>query len=278
MPPPSKRVSRFHAGLFSYRTICSSNVHKEGLQEPLDIGGSVMKLSAPIFHLKRQAKQLSRAQKIPLNKALDQIAHLEGFSCWSLLSAQVTLERPSSELFAKLNPGDLVLLGARPGHGKTIMGLELIAESLKADRSGVFFTLEFNGKEALERFEAISRNVKTRDRSVQIDTSESISADYVIARLATASRGTIAVIDYLQIMDQDRTKPALSKQVSALKAFATEIGIIIVFISQIDRAYELSAKPLPELDDVRLPNPLDLNLFDKSCFLNNGKTRIDILN
>lgn len=278
MPPPSKRVSRSHAGLLFYRTICSSNVHKEGLQEPLDIGGSVMKLSAPIFHLKRQAKQLSRTQKIPLNKALDYIANQEGFSSWSLLSAQATLERPSSELFAKLNPGDLVLLGARPGHGKTIMGLELIAESLKADRAGIFFTLEYNGKEALERFEAASEHIKIRDRSIQIDTSDSISSDYVMSRLATSSHGTIAIIDYLQIMDQDRTKPALSKQISTLKAFAIQTGIIIVFISQIDRAYELSAKPLPELEDVRLPNPLNLSLFDKSCFLHNGKARINTMN
>ncbi len=32
-----------------------------------------------------------------------------------------------------------------------------------------------------------------------------------------------------------------------------------------------SLKPCPDLGDVRLPNPLDLKLFDKSCFLNNGQ-------
>ena len=29
-------------------------------------------------------------------------------------------------------------------------------------------------------------------------------------------------------------------------------------------------KPCPGLGDVRLPNPLDLTLFNKACFLNNG--------
>lgn len=278
MPPPSKRVSRSHAGLLFYRTICSSIMHKEGLQEPLDIGGSLMKLSAPVFHLKRQAKQLSRGQQIPLNKALDRIAHQEGFSSWSLMIAQASIGRPSAELFSILNPGDLVVLAARPGHGKTMLGLELIAEALKADQSGIFFTLEFNGKEALERFKVVSGNIKTRGRSIQIDTSESISANYLMSRLATAPSSTISVIDYLQIMDQDRTKPALSTQISALKAFAIQTGVIIVFISQVDRAYELSDKPLPELEDIRLPNPMDLDLFDKSCFLHNGKARIDTLN
>ena len=35
-----------------------------------------MKLSAPLYHLKRKAKLLSRAENIPLNEALDRIARL----------------------------------------------------------------------------------------------------------------------------------------------------------------------------------------------------------
>ncbi len=32
-------------------------------------------------------------------------------------------------------------------------------------------------------------------------------------------------------------------------------------------------KALPELKDVRLPNPIDLTLFTKACFLNDGEVR-----
>src|SRR5579862_7868029 len=38
-----------------------------------------MKLSAPIYHLKRKARLLSREKKIPLHEALDRIAIEEGF-------------------------------------------------------------------------------------------------------------------------------------------------------------------------------------------------------
>ena len=62
-------------------------------------------------------------------------------------------------------------------------------------------------------------------------------------------------------------------QVRRLKAFARGRGLILVFISQIDRSYDPAQKPCPDLDDVRLPNPLDLSLFDKACFLNNGEVR-----
>lgn len=237
-----------------------------------------MRLSAPIFHLKRLAKRRSRDRGIPLNKALDHIAGQEGYASWSLLAARLSADRPSSELLARLSPGDLVLLGARPGHGKTMVALELIAEAAGAGRAGVFLTFEYNEEEALERFRSVGGNPGTLNENFQIDASDAISADHIVDRLKSASRGTIAVIDYLQLLDQDREKPEISKQVSSLKNFAAKSGVIIVFLSQIDRSFELTSKPLPELADVRLPNPLDLTLFDKACFLSGGKARIDMLN
>jgi hypothetical protein len=56
-----------------------------------------------------------------------------------------------------------------------------------------------------------------------------------------------------QDADQKRSNPDLAVQVGALQAFARERGLIIVFISQIDRRYDPSAKPYPDLNDVRLP-------------------------
>jgi hypothetical protein len=65
----------------------------------------------------------------------------------------------------------------------------------------------------------------------------------------------------------------LAAQIRALKSFARDRGLIMVFISQIDRSYDPSKKSCPDIGDVRLPNPLDLELFDKTCFLNNGEVR-----
>jgi replicative DNA helicase len=86
-------------------------------------------------------------------------------------------------------------------------------------------------------------------------------------------RGTVVVVDYLQLLDQKRDSPELMEQVRALRALARDKGLIVVMISQIDRSYDPSAKAVPDLDDVRLPNPLDLKLFDKACFLNQGEVR-----
>ena len=234
-----------------------------------------MRLSAPIYRLKRQAKALARQKKIPLNEALNSVARDKGFSSWSLLAAQASSTAPSRALYARLSPGDLVILGARPGHGKTVLGLELIVEAIKSGGRGVFFTLEYSAKDVLNRLRDIGGDsLLFRDR-FEFDSTDDIRADYIIDRLASAPRGTVVVIDYLQLLDQKRENPGLAVQVGALKAFADQLGLIIVFLSQIHRSYDASAKRCPDLGDVRLPNPLDLTLFDKTCFLNNGEMRID---
>jgi replicative DNA helicase len=237
-----------------------------------------MQLSAPIYQLKRKAKLLSREKNIPLHEALDRIAGEQGFGGWSLLAAKASAIAPAGKLFARLAPGDLVLVGARPGHGKTLMSLELAIEAMKSGGRGVFFTLEYTAKDVLDRFRALGVEPARFDGLFEFDDSDFINADYIMKSLASAPRGTLAVIDYLQLLDQRRENPELIVQVRALQSFARERGLTVVFISQIDRSYDPSMKPCPDIEDVRLSNPLDLTLFNKTCFLNNGEVRFQSAN
>ncbi|WFU76341.1 MULTISPECIES: DNA helicase [unclassified Bradyrhizobium] len=232
-----------------------------------------MKLSTPIYHLKRKAKRLSREQGVPLHDALDRIAATEGFSAWSMLAAKAAAMTPANKLFPQFQPGDLVLVGARPGQGKTLMSLELAVEAMKSGHRAAFFSLEYTEKDVLDRLRAIGVGPTQFADMLEVDCSDVISADYVVKQMATAPRGTIVVIDYLQLLDQRRENPDLAVQVRALKSFARDKGLIVVFISQIDRSYDPSIKPCPDLSDVRLPNPLDLTLFDKTCFINNAEVQ-----
>ncbi|MBN9363966.1 MULTISPECIES: DNA helicase [unclassified Devosia] len=230
-----------------------------------------MKLSVPIYQLKREAKRLAREGKIPLSAALDRVAAAEGFSGWSLLAARYAESSPAAKLYGRLQPGELVLVGARPGQGKTLLALELAAEAAKSGGQGMFFTLEYTDKDVLDRLRAIGREPAELGDRFGFDCSDRISAAYIIEKMATAPRGTLVVVDYLQLLDQRRENPPLAEQVRALKAFAEARGLVIVFISQIDRSYDPAEKPYPDARDIRLPNPVDLELFSKSWFLNNGE-------
>jgi replicative DNA helicase len=233
-----------------------------------------MKFSAPIYLLKQQAKALSRKECIPLHRALDRIANREGFRTWSLLASKASPEQPAAALRAQLRPGDLVLLAAKPGHGKTLVSLDLAIRTMKEGYRAAFFTLHCTGSEVAELFKALGENPSEFLDAFLIDDSDEISADYVIAKLASASPNTLVVIDYLQLLDQRRQNAELAYQVRRLRDFARERRLVVLCLSQIDRSYDPAKRPFPALGDVRLPNPLDLSLFDRACFLNRGKMRI----
>lgn len=227
-----------------------------------------MNTTPPLFVLKRQAKALAKQEHIPHLAALDRIAQEHGFERWSLLTSSTTQSNACSHVLRQLLPGDLMLLGARPGHGKTLMGLELLAKAIRQGQHGWFFTLEYNLSDVLDRLHLVDGNPAELTERLAVDNSDDISAAYIIHALQHAPPNSVIVIDYLQLLDQKRQNAPLQQQVEALKRFAVDKDLVVVLISQIDRCVELSNSTFPTIEDVRLPNPLDLTLFDKTLFLN----------
>ncbi|WP_305987131.1 DNA helicase [Roseibium sp. MMSF_3544] len=229
-----------------------------------------MILSAPIFRLKRNARNLARRKKIALNLALDRIAVDEGFRSWGHLVSTLRAHRPETSVIAELEPGELLLIAARPGHGKTVFGLQLLAEASSRKCRSVFLSSEFSesGMRQSARDFGFEKLLGT---GIELNFRDDLRADVVMDGLSGAPRGTVAVVDYLQVLDQRRTAPELSDQIEALKRFASDSGTRLIFLSQVHPAFESSDKRLPALADVRLPNPVDLSLFDKGCFLHSGE-------
>ncbi len=226
-----------------------------------------MKLSAPIFRLKYEAKRMARAEGIKLNEAQARIARREGFSAWSLLAAWAQEARPARAVLRELDNGDLVLVAARPGMGKTLLSLGLAVEAIAVGRQAYVFSLEETEEALRHRYARMGGGAGP----LMLDTSDHIDAAHIVSRLEGSAPGTLAVVDYLQLLDQRRDSPELNDQVAQLSAFARRSGTIIACISQIDRRFEESTRTRPGLADLRLPNPLDLGHFAKACFLAGGE-------
>ena len=237
-----------------------------------------MKLSVPVYSLKKSAKALARENEVPLHVALNRVAQAEGFQSWSLLAARLADQDPTQDLLSQLTPGELVLLASRPGQGKTLMALDLAIRSARSGRSGWFFTLEWNAADLITGLKVLGLSASAIGQRFHFDNSDSICARYIMDSLAAAELCAVVVVDYLQLLDQKRENPPLAQQVACLKAFARERGHIVVFLSQIDRSFDLMVRPVPSLADVRLPNPLDLKQFDKACFLNRGAIQVSAIN
>ncbi|MEM7376575.1 MAG: DNA helicase [Pseudomonadota bacterium] len=230
-----------------------------------------MTLSAPLYVLKRRAKAHARAHGLPLHAGLDHVARREGFAAWSQLAQAAARTRPARTLLARLHDGDCVLLAARPGQGKTLLGLELLVEAEAAGRGAWFFSLESTPAEVVGRLRALGVDATAMQTGLQVDCSDAISAGYMVDQLAKADAGTVVVLDYLQILDQPRTLPPLSDQLRTVCTFCRQRRLVFAALSQVDRHYDHARDGLPGVQHIRQPNPIDLSLFQSACFLHNGK-------
>lgn len=230
-----------------------------------------MKLSIPIFQLKRRARLLARARNIAHCEALDLVAQQEGFARWSQLSARHGRNAPSRKVLSELQNGDSLLIGARPGHGKTALGLEMLLDAAAMGRSAYYFTLFHTDLEVEGILRGLAPDRCEDRRRIRVCTSDEIGCDYIIRQMSGAAPGSVGLLDYLQMLDRQGNSADLAAQMRQLAGFAKSRSVILVFLSQIERSFDPSQKSVPDLGDIRLADRLEPGTFSRACFLHNGQ-------
>jgi len=178
-----------------------------------------------------------------------------------------------------LEPGQLVIVAARPSTGKTALALNMADYLVRQGKTVVFFSLEMQRRELAQRLIALRTGISVssmRTGKLQEGGWSQISAcraDTDGQRLILIDRPAVGVsyvraaarkirrqhgldvifVDYLGLMrgeGQNRNQEigSLSR---GLKALAKELNIPIVALAQLNRATETRQDKRPQLSDLR---------------------------
>ncbi|HEY1841893.1 MAG TPA: replicative DNA helicase [Mycobacterium sp.] len=189
-----------------------------------------------------------------------------------------------------LHAGQMIIVAARPGVGKSTLGLDFMRScSIKHRMASVIFSLEMSKSEIVMRLLSAEAKIKLGDmRSgrmsdddwtrlarrmseiseapLYIDDSPNLTMMEVRAkarRLKQRADLRLVVVDYLQLMTSGKKVESRQIEVSEfsrhLKLLAKELEVPVVAISQLNRGPEQRTDKKPMLSDLRESGCLTAN-------------------
>ncbi len=187
--------------------------------------------------------------------------------------------RSLDQVLAGMGKSDLVLVGARPGMGKTSFCLNIATNVAKASKKKVcIFSLEMSAEQLVNRVissEALVDSYSLRTGELKpeewdhiaqaasnlagcdilIDDTPGISVSAMKAKLRRIDNLGLVVIDYLQLMQSDRRIDNRAQEVGeisrAMKIMAKELMVPVICCAQLSRGPEGRTVKKPMLSDLR---------------------------
>ncbi len=180
-----------------------------------------------------------------------------------------------------LNKSDLIVLGARPGMGKTSFALNIARNvAMQAGKTVCFFSLEMSRDQLAQRMlssEAPVESQKLRTgeltedewtkllnaganlskANIYFDESAGITVPEMRAKLQRMKKVDLVIIDYLGLMHSARPKENRAQEVAditrSLKILAKDLRVPIIVCAQLSRATEGKGvkSHKPALSDLR---------------------------
>ena len=183
-------------------------------------------------------------------------------------------------LLIGMGVGDMVLVGARPGMGKTSFTMNIASNAAKKSKKTVcVFSLEMSAEQLVLRMissearidSKVLRSGQLTDEhwnslaiaantlsqcDILIDDTAGMSVTMMKSRLRRVKNLGLVVIDYLQLMQAETRTDNRAQEVGeisrGIKLMAKEFGVPVLTCAQLNRAVESSKDGRrPQLSDLR---------------------------
>ena len=203
------------------------------------------------------------------------------------------------ECLLGLRPGQMIVLGARPGVGKTSFALNLATNAAYHGASVAFFSLEMSKAEIAQRLLAAEariglqeiRSARIRDDQwpqileavnqlsqldIVIDDTPGTTVTEVRAKARRMLRGKklgVVILDYLQLVSPpqgghraDSRATEVGEMSRGIKIMAKDLEVPVIALSQLNRTVENRTGKRPQLSDLRESGSIEQDA-DIVCFL-----------
>ena len=216
-----------------------------------------------------------------LTESFERITHL--YEAGAEITGIPSGYRELDLLTSGFQPGNLIVLAARPSMGKSGLGLCMAANlGVRHSTPVALFTLEMSKAEVTQRMMCSEAKVESQrlrsgrlapddwprltaacDRLMKAPIFVDDSGSTTIMELRSKARRLksrepglgLVIVDYLQLMASDRNVESRVQEVSqisrALKVLARELEVPILAMSQLSRAVEQRHDKRPILSDLR---------------------------
>ena len=259
-----------------------------GYSVPEDVEAAVDEAEQTIFDV---AERRTADTMAPLNellvKGLDRIEELgkRGEALTGVATGYHELDR----ILLGLQPSSLVIVGARPGMGKTSFALGILAHvGMVAQRPALLFSLEMGHLELTQRLLASEAEVngqslqtgrirsqdwaklgaavtKLSNAPIFIDDKPDVTVMDIRARARRLKKTQgdlgLVVVDYLQLMTGRSRAENRQNEVAeisrGLKILARELEVPVLALSQLSRNLESRTDKTPQLSDLRESGSLE---------------------
>lgn len=157
----------------------------------------------------------------------------------------------------ELKNGNVMLIGGRPGTGKTQMALDIISNvAINENKTVLLFNLELSKENCIERIMKKYDGLNQKHLSnIIIDDTPAISIDMILEKsknLKLEKDIALVAIDYLQLLkDYCNCKHEILK---LFKKLAIEINIPIIICSQLSRNTDVKKLIVSNLNDNNFDN------------------------